>query len=171
MTDWQVGGSTDSQREFLEALSTEDTRRNQDRQSSKQPPIANNFALGYTYHDVLDADHEGTIFRWFSYFGSLLTMDRYSGPPLSLPPYRPITLFHSPITTPSYPTNNPEYPHRHPTRLVTTMVLASAVTRLDPAFENPSSIAGCRLQREDGRGYAQLERQRTRWEQSGWRRG
>jgi len=57
-TDCFAGGSTDSQREFLEALSTDDSRR-QDRQSSKQPPVANNFALGYTYHDVLDADHEG----------------------------------------------------------------------------------------------------------------
>jgi len=37
----------------------EDARKIQDRQSSKQPPIANNFALGYTYQDVLDADHEG----------------------------------------------------------------------------------------------------------------
>jgi hypothetical protein len=40
-------------------MSTDDSRRTQDRQGSKQPPIANNFALGYTYHDVLDADHEG----------------------------------------------------------------------------------------------------------------
>jgi hypothetical protein len=40
-------------------MSTDDSRRTQDRQGTKQPPIANNFALGYTYHDVLDADHEG----------------------------------------------------------------------------------------------------------------
>jgi hypothetical protein len=53
-----IGGTTESQREFLEGLSAEDSKRNQDRQR-KQPPIANNFALGYTYHDVLDADHEG----------------------------------------------------------------------------------------------------------------
>jgi dynein light intermediate chain 1 len=58
-TDIETGGSSDSQREFLEALSIEDTRKTNDKQSSKQPPIANNFALGYTYHDVLDADHEG----------------------------------------------------------------------------------------------------------------
>lgn len=56
-----AGGSTDSQREFLETLSADDTRKTSDRQSSKQPTIANNFALGYTYHDVLDADHEGMI--------------------------------------------------------------------------------------------------------------
>lgn len=58
-TNLKTGGSSDSQREFLEALSVEDTRQTTDRQSSKLPPIANNFALGYTYQDVLDADHEG----------------------------------------------------------------------------------------------------------------
>lgn len=61
-SDINVGGSADSQKEFLEALAIEDIRRTQDRQSTKQPPIANDFALGYTYHDVLDADHEGTPF-------------------------------------------------------------------------------------------------------------
>ena len=60
-TNLIAGGTTDSQREFLETLSADDTRKTSDRQSSKQPPIANNFALGYTYHDVLDADHEGMI--------------------------------------------------------------------------------------------------------------
>ena len=25
------------------------------------PPIANSFALGYTYYDVLDADQEGSL--------------------------------------------------------------------------------------------------------------
>lgn len=58
-----LGGSTESQREFLEALSGEDARKAQDRQSSKQPPIANSFALGYTYLDVLDADHEDILAR------------------------------------------------------------------------------------------------------------
>lgn len=37
----------------------EDGKKGQDRHTAKQPPIANNFALGYTYQDVLDADHEG----------------------------------------------------------------------------------------------------------------
>ncbi|PVH76292.1 DLIC-domain-containing protein [Cadophora sp. DSE1049] len=58
-----LGGTTESQKEFLEALSTDNSRRTQDRPSSKQPPIANNFALGYTYHDVLDADHEDILAR------------------------------------------------------------------------------------------------------------
>ena len=54
-----LGGSPESQREFLESISTESTSSRRDRQSRK-PPIANQFALGYTYQDVLDADHEGT---------------------------------------------------------------------------------------------------------------
>lgn len=49
----------------------DETRKSQDRQSSKQPPIANNFALGYTYHDVLDADHEG-----MSNLAQLITLTR-----------------------------------------------------------------------------------------------
>lgn len=55
-----TGGSSDSQKEFLEALSSESsTKRSQGRHGGRKPPIANDFALGYTYHDVLDADHEG----------------------------------------------------------------------------------------------------------------
>jgi dynein light intermediate chain 1 len=40
-----------------------ESRKPQDRHGSKQPPVANNFALGYTYHDVLDADHEGRSWK------------------------------------------------------------------------------------------------------------
>lgn len=47
----------ESQREFIESLSNNDLRRNLDR--NKIPPVANQFALGYTYYDLLDADHEG----------------------------------------------------------------------------------------------------------------
>jgi hypothetical protein len=60
ITDVNSGGSFDSQKEFLEALSLDSSvKRAQDRHGSKQPQIANNFALGYTYYDVMDADHEG----------------------------------------------------------------------------------------------------------------
>ncbi|KAI1504864.1 dynein light intermediate chain-domain-containing protein [Biscogniauxia marginata] len=58
-----LGGSVDSQRDFLEALSSNDARRNLDRQKDKLPPIANSFALGYTYYDVLDADQEDILAR------------------------------------------------------------------------------------------------------------
>ncbi|EAT89750.2 hypothetical protein SNOG_03019 [Parastagonospora nodorum SN15] len=52
------GGTPETQREFLESVSTEgaNSRRPPDR--GRKPPIANQFALGYTYQDVLDTDHE-----------------------------------------------------------------------------------------------------------------
>lgn len=49
------------QREFLETLESDTSRRPQDRRR-KKPPVANEFALGYTYQDVLDADHDGEPF-------------------------------------------------------------------------------------------------------------
>lgn len=51
------GGTPEHQRDFLDSLSSSESRRNADR--LKIPPIANNFALGYTYYDVLDADQDG----------------------------------------------------------------------------------------------------------------
>ncbi|KAL2192476.1 dynein light intermediate chain-domain-containing protein [Corynascus similis CBS 632.67] len=57
-----LGGSVDSQREFFEALSSND-RRTLDRNASRVPPVANSFALGYTYYNVLDADQEDTLAR------------------------------------------------------------------------------------------------------------
>ncbi|KFA80804.1 hypothetical protein S40288_04768 [Stachybotrys chartarum IBT 40288] len=56
-----LGGTPESQREFLDSLSSSEFRRDLDRQ--KTPPIANNFALGYAYYDVLDADQDDTLAR------------------------------------------------------------------------------------------------------------
>ncbi|KAG9257768.1 dynein light intermediate chain [Emericellopsis atlantica] len=56
-----LGGTPDSQRDFLDSLSSSESRRNFDRH--KIPPVANNFALGYTYYDVLDADQDDTLAR------------------------------------------------------------------------------------------------------------
>ncbi|CAF3541134.1 unnamed protein product [Fusarium graminearum] len=61
-----LGGSPEHQRDFLESLSSSEPRRNADR--LKIPPIANNFALGYTYYDVLDADQDDTLARVSLYF-------------------------------------------------------------------------------------------------------
>jgi hypothetical protein len=57
------GGTPDSQREFLETLSSDpsDPRLAREWQKGSTTSIANQFALGYTYQDVLDADREGTI--------------------------------------------------------------------------------------------------------------
>ncbi|KAK4237881.1 dynein light intermediate chain-domain-containing protein [Achaetomium macrosporum] len=58
-----LGGTVDSQREFFESLSNNELRRSLDRNASRMPPVANSFALGYTYYDVLDADQEDTLAR------------------------------------------------------------------------------------------------------------
>ncbi|KAK3937605.1 cytoplasmic dynein 1 light intermediate chain 2 [Diplogelasinospora grovesii] len=58
-----LGGTVDSQREFFDSLSNNEMRRTLDRQGSKLAPVANSFALGYAYYDVLDADQEDTLAR------------------------------------------------------------------------------------------------------------
>ena len=58
LIQWIAGGTPETQRDFLESLSSAESKRNAERQ--KVPPIANNFALGYTYYDVLDADQDGS---------------------------------------------------------------------------------------------------------------
>ena len=55
-----LGGSPETQKEFLETLASDAPKRPQDRHR-KKPVVANEFALGYTYQDVFDADHEGTF--------------------------------------------------------------------------------------------------------------
>ncbi|KAL8847138.1 MAG: hypothetical protein Q9221_007803 [Calogaya cf. arnoldii] len=57
-----LGGNPELQREFLETLESDTSRRPQDRRR-KKPPIANECALGYTYQDVLDADHDDILAR------------------------------------------------------------------------------------------------------------
>lgn len=58
-----LGGTPELQREFLESLSTDEIKSEEGSQNTKKPPMANHLALGYTYHDVLDADHEDTLAR------------------------------------------------------------------------------------------------------------
>lgn len=53
-----IGGTPDTQKELIETLASDAPKRPQDRHKRK-PVIANEFALGYTYQDVLDADQEG----------------------------------------------------------------------------------------------------------------
>ncbi|EXJ91327.1 hypothetical protein A1O1_04439 [Capronia coronata CBS 617.96] len=90
-----LGGTPESQREFLEQLNPPNLRpryaahdrRRQPRagagaeqQGSGKTPISNRYALGYTYYDVLDADQEDVLARLNVYmlaqpsasFGSLL---------------------------------------------------------------------------------------------------
>ncbi|KAI0998006.1 hypothetical protein K3495_g10183 [Podosphaera aphanis] len=60
-----LGGTPELQREFLENLTAEDVKApaTQGHQNSRRPPVANDFPLGFTYHDVLDADHEDALAR------------------------------------------------------------------------------------------------------------
>ncbi|EEP78838.1 conserved hypothetical protein [Uncinocarpus reesii 1704] len=60
-----LGGTPESQREFLDTLSSDpsDPRLPSEKRKGKAPPIANQFALGYTYQDVLDADQEDILAR------------------------------------------------------------------------------------------------------------
>ncbi|EPS34857.1 hypothetical protein PDE_09821 [Penicillium oxalicum 114-2] len=65
-----LGGTPESQREFLETFSAETSAGAgliNDKRQRRTPPIANQFALGYTYRDVLDADHEDTLARVSAY--------------------------------------------------------------------------------------------------------
>jgi hypothetical protein len=54
-----TGGTPETQRDFLESVSTDLTNNRKPPDRGRKPPIANQFALGYTYQDVLDTDHEG----------------------------------------------------------------------------------------------------------------
>ncbi|RDA89180.1 hypothetical protein CP532_0547 [Ophiocordyceps camponoti-leonardi (nom. inval.)] len=56
-----LGGTPESQRDFIDSLYEAPSKRGFDRQTN--PPVANSFALGYTYYDVLDADQDDTLAR------------------------------------------------------------------------------------------------------------
>ncbi|KAL9128449.1 MAG: hypothetical protein Q9217_002882 [Psora testacea] len=80
-----LGGTPETQKEFLETLSTDEFRRPQDRRKKKSV-VANEFALGYTYQDVLDADHEDLLARLSIY---LLTEPDPAFAPLLKPLFTP----------------------------------------------------------------------------------
>ncbi|KAL8712898.1 MAG: hypothetical protein Q9225_006867 [Loekoesia sp. 1 TL-2023] len=83
-----LGGNSELQRDFLETLESESSRRPQDRRR-KKPPIANEFALGYTYQDVLDADHDDILARLSIY---LLSESSSTFSPLVKPLLSPNTI-------------------------------------------------------------------------------
>ena len=58
-----LGGTPEQQREFLEHLNPEKARSRFNDRNVKKAPISNRYTLGYTYHDVQDADGEGTLAR------------------------------------------------------------------------------------------------------------
>ena len=60
-----LGGTPEQQREFLEQLKPPENSWSKfnDRRKVKKPPISNRYTLGYTYHDIQDADGEGMLAR------------------------------------------------------------------------------------------------------------
>lgn len=84
-----LGGTPETQKDFLESLSTDPSSNRRPPDRGRKPPIANQFALGYTYQDVLDADHEDTLARLSLY---LLTTPTPSFTPLLKPYLTPRTL-------------------------------------------------------------------------------
>lgn len=54
------GGTPDLQSEFVDLLCS-NHKKPTDHQRTNSLPLANRFALGYIYEDVLDADQEGTF--------------------------------------------------------------------------------------------------------------
>ncbi|KAF2822973.1 dynein [Ophiobolus disseminans] len=84
-----LGGTPETQREFLESVSTDSANNRRPPDRGRKPPIANQFALGYTYQDVLDTDHEDTLARLSLY---LLATPSPSFTPLIKPYLNPRTL-------------------------------------------------------------------------------
>ncbi|KAL9637906.1 MAG: hypothetical protein Q9164_001901, partial [Protoblastenia rupestris] len=81
-----LGGTPETQKDVLETLDTETPKRPQIRHK-KKPIVANDFALGYTYQDVLDADHEVDILARLSIY--LLSEPSPSFAPLLNPLFTP----------------------------------------------------------------------------------
>ncbi|KAH7409772.1 dynein [Phaeosphaeria sp. MPI-PUGE-AT-0046c] len=84
-----LGGTPETQRDFLESVSTDNANSRRPPDRGRKPPIANQFALGYTYQDVLDTDHEDTLARLSLY---LLSTPSPSFTPLIKPYLNPRTL-------------------------------------------------------------------------------
>ncbi|KAF2029181.1 hypothetical protein EK21DRAFT_113238 [Setomelanomma holmii] len=84
-----LGGTPETQREFLDSVSTDSANNRRPPDRGRKPPIANQFALGYTYQDVLDIDHEDTLARLSLY---LLANPSPSFTPLIKPYLNPRTL-------------------------------------------------------------------------------
>ncbi|KAL1622685.1 hypothetical protein SLS56_008610 [Neofusicoccum ribis] len=84
-----LGGTPDTQKEFLESLTMDEGGRRRPPDRGRRPPIANQFALGYTYQDVLDADQDDILARLSLY---LLTDPSPSFTPLLKPLLTPRTL-------------------------------------------------------------------------------
>ncbi|KIW71328.1 hypothetical protein PV04_03509 [Phialophora macrospora] len=94
-----LGGTPDQQREFLDHLNPPNLRpryaNNDRRRQPRTAPVSNRYALGYTYHDVLDADQEDVLARLNVY---MLAHPSASFAPLLKPLLTQKTVKHTLIT-------------------------------------------------------------------------
>ncbi|KAF1979340.1 hypothetical protein BU23DRAFT_576947 [Bimuria novae-zelandiae CBS 107.79] len=86
-----LGGILETQNEFLDLVATDPANNRRPPDRGRRPPVANKFALGYTYQDVLDTNHEDTLARLLLY---LLADPSPSFTPLIKPYLNPRTLPH-----------------------------------------------------------------------------
>ncbi|KAH0846472.1 hypothetical protein AYO21_11244 [Fonsecaea monophora] len=94
-----LGGTPDQQRGFLEQLNPPNQRaryaNNDRRRQPRIAPVSNRYALGYTYHDVLDADQEDVLARMNIY---MLANPSANFAPLLKPLFTPKTVKDTLIT-------------------------------------------------------------------------
>ncbi|KAI4720353.1 hypothetical protein E4T48_03402 [Aureobasidium sp. EXF-10727] len=80
-----LGGSVDSQRDFVDSLAQQQqqktSRLRKPDQKNAAPVLATRFGLGYTYHNVLDSDHDDMVARLSLY--TLTTPDKQYAPLLT----------------------------------------------------------------------------------------
>lgn len=126
--DTGLGGTPESQRDFLESLSGAAARRSLDRQST--PPVANHFALGYTYYDVLDADQEGERPRLLSVTWRL-SLCRHPSARFALPPGRAVDRICPPRRPSAHARDGAQHGARRPPRLVPAASVATPIMELD----------------------------------------
>lgn len=106
------------------------------------PPVANNFALGYSYYDVLDADQDGlsTPVNGIVLFTDII---RYSCPSFALSRLTTLPRVRFPSRSSSYPRSDPEYCFGGSPRLVTTSSLATTNMDMDSGIPEGGGATEC----------------------------
>lgn len=165
-----VGGTPESQREFLDTLSADTSDPNvpgtmNERRRGKTPPIANQFALGYTYQDVLDADQEGRPPAFTLGLGSACPYmrrrlivtgsecPRYLGSRLRVSSLRTLSLVRATSQTALDSSIRAGDPGGHTAGLVGSVDVDTAIERMGPLAKTCSHFARRRDQGRHGRNH------------------
>lgn len=149
------GGTPEVQKEFVETLAADSTpKRPQDRQKRK-PPIANGFALGYTYRDVLDTDHEGRPYHTLTkrHQAILLTSDRSTRSPVTIPPSGTFSRIRPSRETTPHSSSYTRIPGGDTPRLDRALAMGTATSRLDQISTERHLRAERRSARVSGDGH------------------